>query len=131
MPVVRNDSNEDIQIPGRYANMSKIAPGEVRYLTDKEYEKVDWLKRGSGQLTTVSPSETTGEDNKLKLDYEQFGSEYEVRYMGYARQTAEDDDEVWTVRRHGYSNVGGEWLLTEIQVLQGRAWSDRATLPWV
>lgn len=130
MPVVRNDSAEDIQITGRYANASKLVPGEVRYVTDEEYEKINWSKRGPGQLVTVSPSETTGENLKLKLDYYQTGSEYEIRYIGYARQSADDTDEVWTVRRHDYEEIGGAWLLTEIQVLENEAWSDRATLPW-
>lgn len=130
MPVVRNDSSGPLPISGRGANESTLQPGEVRYLTDKEYEHISWGNRGVGRLVTIAPNENTSETLKIKFDYYQPASEYEIRYIGYARQSADDADEYWTIRRHTHDDVGGKQLIVEIQVLENVAWSDRAILPW-
>jgi len=131
MPVVRNDSTGPLQLSGKYANASYLQPGEVRYLTDDEYEKIHWNQRGTGKLVSISPSETTSENLKIKFDYYQpNAAEYEVRYIAYGRPEALSTDQVWTIRRHSYAMFGSTALLTEIQILENVAWSDRAILPW-
>jgi hypothetical protein len=128
--VVRNDSVGPIQVPGR-GNQNVILPGEVRVLTEVEYEKIDFANRGVGRLVAIAPNENTSETLRIKFDYYiPGGSVSEVRYIGYARQVALGSDPVWTVRRHSHGSFGSEWLITEIQVIENVAWDNRGGLAW-
>jgi hypothetical protein len=128
--VIRNDSAGPIQVPGR-GNQNVVLPGEVRVLTENEYEKIDFANRGVGRLVAIAPNENTSETLRIKFDYyNPGGATYEVHYIGYARQIAADTDPVWTVRRHSHAAFGSEWLITDIQVMENSAWSNRAGLAW-
>jgi hypothetical protein len=128
MPVVRNDGANAFQVSGG-GNVSRIEVGEVRYLTDDEYSKIGWSNRGPGKIVSIAPNENTSETQKIKFDYIQPDVEWVIGYIGYARQTAADSDPVWTIRKHFYQDIGG-YRVTEIQVLENVAWTDRLTLPW-
>jgi hypothetical protein len=127
--VARNDSAGPIQIKGG-SNTTVMLPGEIKTLTENEWASVSWQNRGPGRLISLSPEENTSEILKTKFEYYQPGPTNEIRYIGYATQDADDTDPVWTVRRYNHEQVGAEFLLTEVQVFTGVAWSDRATLPW-
>lgn len=128
--VVRNDSAGEIQISG-LSNITKIQPGEVRTLTEIEYQQVGWNNRGPGRLVTIAPEENTSETQQLRFDYYDPGDgTFQVKYIGYARPLALTSDLTWTIRRHEHTLFGGNYMLSHIEVLLNVAWDNRASLPW-
>ena len=128
--VARNEYNHPVRVPGS-SNRNEIPAGSVIVLSEDEWSKVPFDMRGIGKLRGVYPNELLGENARMKLDYYQpGGSSYYVRFKGVAVQDADDSDTVWTVQRMSHSTFGGEYKITEVQILEGVAWSNRASLPW-
>lgn len=128
--VVRNEGVNPVRFPGK-SNLKEIPAGATRVLADEEWALVPYDRRGAGQLKPVWPSEMVGENLKIKLDYYQPGGvDYFVRYKGMAKQSAADSDTTWTVQRMNHTSYGGNYKISEVQILENVAWSSRASLPW-
>lgn len=107
-----------------------FAAGEIAVLSEEEWNSVPFSQRGPGKLNPLWPNEASSDSSKTKLEYYQVGADYEVRYIGLAQQSDSTADEVWIIKRFSHQTLGGENLVTEIQILENVAWDDRATLPW-
>ena len=106
----------------------QIPAGESEVISDEEWATVISAKRGPGGLHALSND--PGSQSKTAFDYALVNGSYETIYLGEAAQTALDADPVWTIKFFQYGVFGGSNQITEIQVLDGVAWADRATLPW-
>lgn len=129
--VIRNDSGVPFRIPGK-GNQS-LDPGGIKVLSEEEFASIPLANRGPGRIYSVNPNESSSETLKEKLDYyiPAGTTDYSVRWVGYARQTALDTDLVWSVRQFSHAALGQDARVTEIQILENVAWADRATLPWI
>lgn len=128
--VVRNESAGPIRFPGN-SNRKEIPAGEIRLISDGEWELIPFDNRGPGKLKAVWPNELIGENLKIKIDYYAPGGvDYFVRYKGISTQAADDTDDAWTIQRMSHSSYGGNYKITEVQILENVAWADRASLPW-
>lgn len=128
MPVVvRNELAEPWVFEGSRGSR-QIAPGATAVISDDEWATVISAKRGPGGLHAISND--PGSQSKTAFDYALVNGSYEVVYLGGASQSSLGTDQTWTVKFFKYGTFGGSNQITEIQVLDGVAWSDRATLPW-
>ena len=124
--LVRNETDSDMIIFGRPPR--HISPGSSEYISDLEWSAIISEKRGPGKLNPVSadPSIT----QKINLDYVLVGTIYETLYAGFANQSVLDTEPYWLIKKFSYVTLGTDNKITQIQVLDGVAWSDRATLTW-
>ena len=53
-----------------------------------------------------------------------------VLYIGKAAIGVGEDDSNWEIRKFFYTLVSGKSQVSEIKTLNGKAWSDRSSLPW-
>lgn len=129
--VVRNDSNTDIRLSGG-GNDRLIKPGQVITLTDDEYEKIPFSKRGFGKVLAINPEEASSETLRNLLDfYVNDNNEYVIRYNGLAPQGVATSSPTWIIKRFSYSSFGDTAShISDIQVLSNVAWDDRESLPW-
>ena len=67
---------------------------------------------------------------KINLDYTQVGSTYETLYIGLALQAVLNSESRWLIKKLSYVTVGGSNRVSQMQVLNGVSWDDRASLPW-
>lgn len=71
------------------------------------------------------------ESVNYKLEKNSFGGVYKLQYLGVAASGVADDTHKWTIYKFSYGDPGdGSLSLQRIEVLNGVAWNDRATLPW-
>jgi len=128
MPVVvRNELAEPWVFEGSRGSR-QIAAGATAVISDEEWATVISAKRGPGGLHAISND--PGSQTKTAFDYALVNGTYETVYLGEAAQSAADTDSVWTIKFFQYGSFGGSNQITEIQILDGVAWADRATLPW-
>ena len=127
--VVKNELTDPWVFDGS-AGKRRVEPGQVSVISDEEWNDVISAKRGPGGLNALWPNEATSDSNALKFDYYLVGADYEIRHLGFSQQGVLISVPEWTVKRFEHTTLGGENLVSGIQVLGGVAWDDRATLPW-
>ena len=125
--VVRNETGSPWIFDGS-SGRRQIAAGATEVISDEEWASVISAKRGPGGLHALSND--PGSQSKTTFDYALVNGAYETIYLGEADQTAAITDPVWTIKFFQYAAFGGSNQITEIQVLDGVAWSNRASLPW-
>lgn len=116
----------------RGQNDKFLMPGETAVLSDDEFAEVPIAMRGSGGIKALSPSTIDPDDlNKVRFDYFTVFSTIQIHYLGESLQAVADSDPFWIVKRFDYVDAGGgDIRISEIQVLEGVAWQDRASLAW-
>lgn len=106
----------------------QLAPGATQVISEDEWESIITAKRGAGQINALWPAQT--DQTTLQLDYFEFGSGWQIRWIGVAALGALTSDSTWTIKQLSYSTVGGNVVVTEIQALSGVIWDNRASLGW-
>jgi hypothetical protein len=133
--VVRNDGSIDIRLPGG-GNDRVIHVDQVITLTDGEWERVPFSKRGYGKLLCINPDEASSDSMRTQLDWftEPISGEVKIRYQGIAPQGTTNTDALWIVKRFSYADFGGTVEISDIQILVNVAWgttqADRDSLSW-
>jgi hypothetical protein len=129
--VVRNDSAGPMRISG-YGNDKLIASGQILTLTDEEYSRIPFGRRGFGKLLSIAPEEASSETLRNLLDWyiPDVGTTVEIRYQGMAPQGTNEADPVWIIKRFSHALFETDVKISDIQVLTNVAWTDRDSLSW-
>lgn len=129
--LVKNERTQPF-ILGQGANKKTLLPDAVALISEDEWSQVTIGLRGPGGINPLWPNRATSDSSKTKLDYYQFAGDAQIRYLGFADQSDLDNELVWYIKRFSHVDVGGldPVRVSEIQILENVAWSDRGTLPW-
>lgn len=128
--VVRNERNQPYVFSGSRGTR-QIAPGEIAVISETEWDDVITALRGPGEINPLWPNEVSSDIAAMKFDYYTVGADTEVRYIGFAQQGILTSEDRWVIKRFGHETIGDGNYVNDIQVLQGVAWDDRASLDWL
>ena len=65
------------------------------------------------------------------FDWEDVGGTQQITYLGKAPFGTDQDDPKWEIKKFSYAVAGdGNFHVSQIQTLDGKAWTQRTSYPW-
>ena len=132
MPVVvRNERPTSFYFTDANKKKTPLDPGVTATLSDEEWGQVPIAIRGAGGINPLSPTDADSSSMKGNFEYYQPFGTVQLRYYGVNEQTAADSDPTWLIRRFDHVQVTVDDIrVSQIQILDQVAWSNRASLAW-
>lgn len=130
--VLKNEGTKDFYFDdGTSRKKTILSPGSIATVSDNEFQSVPISMRGQGAINVLYPDDTTSSSSKINMDWETVLSTSQLVYFGVNRQDAADADQTWTIKYFKYVQAPDSTIkVSQIQVLEQVAWTDRTILPW-